>query len=367
MTHARHYKIIVVLLLLAAVTGCGLGPDPGELKPANHLLHNGFGVSPRIRFGSYPSSNVGTTYLDKNLGTHGYIYKAAEKDGIVYTCRAGHIDIIHLRIAADWTAYLTAKTFKTLTTDDDGFSYKLAVDRSRYFVRFSYPENWKNLSKQQKETIAAEVSSHVGQYLTFTTTTWHEILTWFGFKCIGVFPEYPSAFSWEESFSNLLGTRLAAQAMKDTDHSYDQAMTIAIDNELEKLGVQSVSVARYAADSVKGKWFTGSVLFLVDMRRRNFDIGLKDGLVTPTLVPDIAECKDAKPVSYPAPNTDILAKYGLSVTLEIEPHEWESGRILDVVYGKDRKSRVVPRQHLPIIMDYIEKDAVKKGYICDFN
>jgi len=350
-------------LFLFAMGGCGSGGGNSKL---NGGIYN-FSGPPRIRFGSYPSSNVGTTYLDKNLGTHGYGYTAAEKNGIIYTCRAGHIDIVHLRIAADWTAYLTMKTFNTLTSDGDGFTYKLDVDRSRYFVKFSYPENWKHLPIDEKRRIAAEVAPNLGQYFTFTMTTWHEILTWFGFKCIAVLPEYPSAFSWEESFSNLLGTILAVEAMCDAEHSYDQALTIAIENELEKLGVQSAQVARKAADSVKGSWFTGSVLFMVDMKRRNFDIGLKDGFVTPTLVPNISECAGAEPVSYPIPNPDVVSKYGIKFTLEVEPHEWESGKILGIVSDKVRKNRIIPAETFPAIMDYIEKDAVKKGYICDFN
>ena len=203
--------------------------------------------------------------------------------------------------------------------------------------------------------------------MTFTTSSWHEILTWFGFKCLGFLPEYPSAFSWEDSYSNLLGTIVAAQAMQDKEHSYDEAMAIAIDKEMEKLGIQSASVARRAAESVKGKWFTGNTQFLVNMKRRNFDIGLKDGLVTPTLVPNVAECPGAEPISYPVPNPDVVSKYGITFTLEVEPHEWEAGKILSIVPGKVKKNRVIPAECLPAIMDYIEKDAVEKGYICDFN
>ncbi len=360
-------KVMVVvtlfIFLLLGTGGCGSGG--GSSKP-NSFVYN-FSGPPRMRMGSYPTSTLGTTFLGPNLGSHGYGYSSSEGDGIVYTCRAGHVDIIHLRISADWTAYLTMKTFNTLTTDGEGFNYKLAADRSRWFAHFTYPENWKNLAKQEKETIASDVSVELARYMTFTTTTWHEILTWFGFKCIGFLPEYPSAFSWEENFSNLVGTMVAADAMQDTTHTYDQAVVIALDNEMKKLGIQSASVARRAADSVKGKWFTGETQFLVDMKRRNFDIGLNDGYVTPTLVPGVPECAGAEPISYPVPNPDVVSKYGIGFTLEIEPHEWESGKILSIVPDKVKKNRIIPAETFPAIMAYIEKDAVRKGYICDFN
>ena len=128
-------KILFVLSLFA-LSGCG--SSGGGSKP-NSTVYD-FSGTPRMRMGSYPTSTIGTKFLGKDLGSHGYGYSPSEGDGIVYTCRAGHVDIIHLRINADWTAYLTMKTFKTLTTDGEGFTYKLAADRSRYFVHFTYPE-----------------------------------------------------------------------------------------------------------------------------------------------------------------------------------------------------------------------------------
>jgi hypothetical protein len=368
MTRVNSFtKVMIVgtvsVSFLLGINGCG--SSGGDSKP-NSSVYN-FGGTPRMRKGDYPTATFGTTFLGPNLGSHGYGYSFSEGDGITYTCRGGHIDITHVRIAADWTAYLTMKTFKTLTTDGESFSYGLGADRSKWFAHFAYSENWKNLPKQEKEKIASDVSVELAQYMIFTTTSWHEILTWFGFKCIGVFPEFPSAFSWEDSYSNLLGTIVAANAMKDTSHTYNEAMTIALNKEMEKLGIQSADVARKASQSVKGKWYTGETEYLVDMKRRNFDIGLKDGYVTPTLVPNVPECVGAEPVSYPVPNPDVASKYGIKFTLEVEPHEWESGKILSIVPDKVKNKRIVPAETLPAIMDYVEKDAVKKGYICDFN
>ena len=107
----------------------------------------------------------------------------------------------------DWTAYLASQTYRHLMKHDAGFSYKLAVDRSRDYVQFSYPADWDSLPEAQRRAAAREIALAVGPYLTYTMTTWHEILTWFGFKCAGLPTEFPSAFSWEDSYSNLTGHR----------------------------------------------------------------------------------------------------------------------------------------------------------------
>jgi hypothetical protein len=347
------------VLLVLASAGCGL-IDQGLSGPADQVVVRGFTMTPRIRYGTYPCDMLGTPYVGRDAGTHDYYWPFFEKDGIAYTARGGHIDVIHLRIAADWTAYLTAECYKHLVNGDSRFSYKLAVDHSRNFVHISYPSGWASLPKAPREAVARKMALAMGPYLCFTTTTWHEILTWYGYKCIGLPVEFASAFSWEDSFSNLLGTRVAVQALRDTKHPYNEAVTIAVDEELRVLGIQPAQVAREAGRSVKGRWYTGDFAPFVDMKKRNFDIGLDDGYVTPTLVPNVpgcAECAGAEPVSYPVPTLDILEEYGFSVTVEIEPHEWEKDKILRIV---NENKRVNPEVHFPTIMDHMRRQATAR-------
>src|SRR4030042_1438284 len=86
-------------------------------------------------------------------------------------------------------------------------------------------------------------------------------------------------------------TKNAAQAGLDEEHSYNEAVTIAMKKELEDLQVQSRQTAWNAAEKMRGIWFDG--LVLVDMKERNLDIGLDDGFVTPVLVPGLSECENA--------------------------------------------------------------------------
>ena len=104
------------------------------------------------------------------------------------------------------------------------------------------------------------------------------------------------------------------------------------------------------------------MVYMVSMKKRNFDIGLDDGYVTPTLVPDLSQCRQAQPQSYPVPTLDEVGEYGFKVRLGIRPKIWEGKKILKVAYGEGAKrgKRVEPELHFPRLMDYIRQDAVKR-------
>ncbi len=353
-------SLLGFLLFVLGGAGCRVVPDKGLTAPANELVLHGLNFGPRIRYGAYPTSILGTPWAGEKLGPHAYYFRLAEKNGIAYTCRAGHVDIMHVRIAADWTAYLVGESYRHIMQGNDSFSYKLLVDRSRNYVHIAYPENWKSLSKDEQSRIAREVALAMGPYLTFTMTTWHEIITWYGFQCIGLPTEYASAFSWEDSYSNLLGTVLATRALQDTEHPYDEAMALVLNEEMKKLGVQPAKVSKQASESVYGAWYKGRVAMFVDLRRRNFDIGLDDGLVTPTLIPNVPGCEGAEPISYPAPTLDALSQYGFSAAVEIRPREWEKNKVLRIVYPDKKGKRIIPTEHFAKIMAQIRREAEAK-------
>ena len=331
---ARYLIVLLVCVVVPNVGGCIAG-------------------RPRLRLGSFPTSTPGTTFVSTDkLGQHSYNYSPLEKNGIAYTCRGGHIDIVHLRIGADNTKYITNKLYDGLLKDKTEFTFVLTGDRSKHNVQISYPENWNQL---QKEPIAREVSLKLGPYLAYSATTWHEMLTWFGFSTMFAIPEFSSAFSWEDTYSNLLGIHIAIKAMQDSEHKYNQAMTLAMHRELEGLGGQSAKVAKSAAQEVRGQWFSGNLA--VSMKKRNLDIGLDDGYVTPMLVPGL--CPQAKPKPYSVPNPDV-SMYGFSMQYQIFPKEFERGRILKIVYPDGRGKTIKPDIHFAPIMAHIREAATKK-------
>jgi hypothetical protein len=345
--------VLVSILLALALTlsGCGGGANGG----------------PRVRFASYPTATGGTNFTGQKLGAHGYHGSGSERNGIAYTCAGGHVDIAHLRKAADWTLYLAAKAYDHMQQGDTEFSFKL-YEPSLYYVTLSYPEVWDDMSERDREALAHDISVGLGQYFAFTATTWHEIISYFGYRSTGIFPEHASAFSWEDSYSNLLGTHIAAEVLenvstldiKDTNE-YDMAMTVALDVEMAKLGIQSSSIARDAAASVRGRWFTGDLIF-VNMKKRHFDVGVDDGMVTPLITaPEIGPCGPVEPASYPAPELNFVSQYGFGVNFEMEVREGVKRKILRVVYPdeQERQNRIRPSVDFAKIMRFIERDAIE--------
>lgn len=351
--NAAFLHVAAGLVMFAG--GCALPrPDLFGLKDS--------AKSPRIRLSCYASSTLGSVFGDaSDLGTHHYDNGKGEKNGIIYTCKAGHIDLPHVRKAADWTAYLAEKAYDKLRKGQTRFSFKL-WEPSRYYIHLTYPENWKHLLEAQRDQIARDISITLGQYSAFTALTWHEIITWFGYRPVLWYPEFPSAFSWEDTFSNLLGTHLAGKALRDTERSYDEAMTVALDAEVQRLGAQPKSTAIEAAQQVKGLWYSGGILFLVDIKKRNLDIGLDDGFVTPWIVPGLGACQGAEPAPYPVPDLRALGRHGFAVTFEIEPREMERRAILKIVYPDpdNRRKRLVPAVHFEPLMEHIRQDAVRR-------
>ena len=356
------YKIALLCLLIgiASIAGCGM-PSPGLSGLSDYPKYfNGINSRPRNRLGCYPTATATSFFPDPdNLGFHSYSGSFGEKNGILYTCRGGHIDLTHIRIASDWTAYLAARTFVTLMSNEDGFSYRFNTEPSLYTIDITYPESWKHTAN--KEELAYDLSIKVGKYLAFLTSSWHEILTWYGYKVIAMYPEYPSAFSWEDSYSNLVGVRIGGQALRNKETPYNQAVEAAINTELKNLGLLSGDAAKRISETVKNTWYSGNFCF-VDMRKRNFDIGVENGYVTPTLVPNVEQCPGAKPQPYPAPTLDFLLKHGIQLKVKITPREWEKGKILSIVYPdkNTRKNFIEPAKHLPIIMTQIKKEAQEK-------
>jgi hypothetical protein len=342
-----HRKIIRIIAVTAVVAGA--------------IFSGGcsIGGQPRTRLGSYAASTPGTNFIgNRSLGQHNYDNFLFEQNGIVYTCRGGHIDIAHVRIAADYVRYLYDKVRMTLLKDKIEFTFKLNVDPSLYYVTLKYPDNWKTLPQKEKERIAHELALELSQYCAYTMTTWHEVLTFYGYKCMYILPEEPSAFSWEDIYSNLLGVRLGAQAVQNEECGYNKAMTVLLQKELEKLQIQPAKTAWQAAEKMRGKWFKGVVF--INMIERNMDIGIDDGYVTPTLAPGV--CEGATPLSYPAPKLDLFNRYGFAMYFEVEPVEWEKGKILRIVYPNGSGKRIRFPEHLVGIMNYTKAEAIKRGY-----
>ena len=328
----------------------------------------GCNVTPNIRRGSIAATTLGIPLLhprppflnpDK-LGSHSYFPNPFEKNGIVYTCDGGHIDISHVRANADDTKFMVSKIQDYLLKDKKKFVFYLAFEQSRHIVEFTYPENWSEMSKEEREAIARDVSLEAGAFVTFHATLWHEFMSWFGVRFAIFDPQFNSAFSWEDVYSNILGVKVAIQALQDTEHDYNKAITIGINNELSDLRVLPRKKAIELTESMRGKWFKGT--FVAEMIRRNTDIGVDDGYVSPVLIP--GACDNAKARLIEVPKLEKLKELGFFVTYKIVPVYLEGHKVLKIAPPDKKLKYIEPAKDYSNIIDYVNKKAVEK-YNCD--
>lgn len=312
---------------------------------------------PRLRPSPYFGSISGIKYAKlENLGRHNYKSFSGEKNPLIYTAKAGYIDIGHLRESADRARYLFELCNDNILEGNTDFSYRI-IEKAVYKVTLEYPENWRQLSDDQQITIAREISIDLGQYLAQQSTIWHEIVTWFGYSSVGIFSEKPSSFSWEDTYSDLLGTKLAAIVLRENSKAYNEAMSEVIQRELSKLEPRSPEVAEKATDAIKGQWFSGTYPF-VKMKKRNFDVGYDDQAISPFRVPGFHS--EVSEQVCTLPSLDSLQKYGFKMVLKMTPKESQKNKVLKIIHSKKGNSVLQPDIHFPKIIAHIRKEAIRK-------
>lgn len=174
-----------------------------------------------------------------------------EHNGIIYTSRGGFIDTAHVRDSADMTVYLFTHLLPVQGQSFTLFPGDELAQRRIVFRTFTPPA-----APGERYRQAAWTAAH----LAFQLAAWHEIAQWYGFESIPGFPEEVSAFSPEDLYSNLLGTRIAVSLIRDgqvaSEGMYNAAMTQALRQALTQLGAQPASATRYQFDMLERKWWS---------------------------------------------------------------------------------------------------------------
>ena len=308
-----------------------------------------------MRQGAFFGDPAGIIFPEPTeIGRHSYGWTLREPFGMLYTCRGGFIDLGHLRESADRTAFMAKLLTKMMAENKTELSYRI-IEPSWYRLTLFYPPDWETMPSEQKQKIARDVAIHLGQYLAHTSVIWHEILTWYGYASSGFFPERVSSFSWEDPYSDLLGTSLAVEALQDTDQTYDKAMTTLIARTLRELDVQPASTARDAERRIYGDWYSGGSYFWVKMKKRSFDVGLDSGFITPWLVPGV--CPGAIPKPIAAPDLRFLKEFGFYAEVKIFPVEFEKVPIYAALELSSEQG-IEPPIHFPLLLAKIRHDAM---------
>jgi hypothetical protein len=265
-------------------------PMPKGLRPCC-----AFGANLEVELGPVPVPMVSLTNVIgvDDLGPHQYDHGVitfeqsrpggdvltSERNGLVYTCHGGFIDTAHFRDWADWTLYLSGAIARTLTSgttitlSDEGGQRSIvtaAVDPQRVAQYGALP-----------------LAVPLAQWLAFQLSVWHEIATWYGWSSTP-FSEQASAFSPEDLYSNLLGTKAAAvliyQGYVSSEATYNESMNAGLPVLLEHLGAVPGETGRAAMRSVDGVWWDSRARLPEKrlVRQRYMDDGPR---MSPWLVP----------------------------------------------------------------------------------
>ncbi|MCA9297233.1 MAG: DUF4056 domain-containing protein [Phycisphaerales bacterium] len=312
---------------------------------------------PRLRLGSLPCPGLFSLFETADpaqLGSHSYsgTTDAAEADeverGILYTCRGGFLDISHIRDSADMVAYIHARIHYALEHDWQCVKFR-AHEPSVFTVTFTYPSFWSMMAPEDRARILDELSIRCAQQIAYAAVTWHEILTWYGYKTTVVLSEQQSAFTYEDCPSHLLGILIAGDALR-SPASFDDAVTVGLNDALAWLEVVDEDAMLAAVDSVEGQWWQdGQVI------RRMVVYDEFDATIIPWLVPTCEACPSPTAVRLQLPSVKDVEGYPFDGvwSMTIEPNVFETSRILDrLPKGTDV---VDPAVHFPILLDDIRR------------
>ena len=361
--HKAYFgQLICLFLLCQGVYALGLTGQQSENKPV-------------LRYGSLPFPSVMYTTAQADLGEHSYEGKNTKTGigfaslfslnvgdvdrGIAYTCRLGFIDIAHVRNGIDYTAYFYAK-IKAAMLDRRQFIELKGLEPSIYKVTFNYPERWQDLSPTELTEEIDRIALLGGQYLTHISMTWHEILTWYGWT-VGAIPnaEKSSAFTYDDIISHLLGTEIAARAILNPALSFNEAVTLELNRELDikdgRLKRLSAHRTRKLGNSLKGNWYKPIIPHFVYNVKRFTDIGLEKQNLQGVLIPNLDDCKGAKPVSVIVPGMREFGHGGIYdglIDVDIDPAVRQKNRILQGL----KITTVNVRNDLGKVMEIMEKN-----------
>ncbi len=269
------------------------------------------------------------------LGPHKYLGDKSENNGILYTRRGGFVDFGHLRDLVDWTAYIFNLAKKSRQTGEISINLGFESGEKALFIKIPSAEKEEDLIR-----LAGRIA--------YDLSIWHEITSWFGASAVPLVSERFSSFSPEDAYSNLLGTKIASEAIL-SDLPFEEAVTISIRQTLAELeAVSTVAESYQAMEAVREIWWTRKKHLPNNHVMLRREIGVYSTM-TPWLVPGWESINKA-PFQITLPETTLdgirLSEfYNLSFDSN---HKVPLKKIFP-----DRTDRMVTQNDFPAIINYI--------------
>ncbi|MEM7678509.1 MAG: DUF4056 domain-containing protein, partial [Myxococcota bacterium] len=247
--------------------------------------------SPKMRLGTMPFDAWYSPLIPlgvDDLGRHTYVAPGVEGDwgdeasrGTLYAAEAGFLDIAHVRNAIDLTRFCFDRVTACFYHGVDELDI-VAAEPDVYHVTFTPPDAWRGLSERERndpEVLAdvREASIQIAGRLAYLMTTWHEVVTAFGYKGLGFVTEKPSAFSYDDAVSHRVGVEAAMRALRH-DHNlanFDATVTAMLHDYLIELAVLPATEVVKRTEQAEGRYWDGS-----EPTRRIIDLGMDDQPLT---------------------------------------------------------------------------------------
>lgn len=271
------------------------------------------------------------TSIEK-LGRHRYLGSKSENNGIIYTYKGGFVDVAHTRDVADWTAYIYLLIQKTKESGNPVFEMELGKEGGKKSLALYIPSDFSN-----------ENTIRLAGKIAYDLSVWHEIATWYGNSYIPVVKERYSAFSVEDTYSNLLGSHVGMEAIR-SELPYEDAVTLILNQKLNNLTpVANEEETIDAMHMVKEIWWTdkaympsGKVLL-----KREFTV-FADSIM-PRLVPELSHFSPSH-LSVPfttESSEDLSLFYEIRISLN---HKFQVKKIFGRSKGESEDERLITQK-----------------------
>lgn len=269
-------------------------------------------------------------------------------NGILYTLRCGTIDPDHIYGWARKTKSYYDALYKCLNNDCGKLS------KGYFIISLEYPDSWRNMPLGDKKQTSHKIALEAAQFLSFNDGLWHELATWYGHRTFPLISDFESALSWEDLYSDRLGTTIAAEAI-DMGGDFAKNVSVVIKRELAKRELVDTARARNITRTMENIAYKEDPM-AKKIVWRSLDIGTGDGQIDPVVFPGFT---DKPAIFLPAPRLDLLDMYQINAKIVVS----KSSPKYSIIKSKANISGdLEPVIHNERILSVVKEDALKRGF-----